>query len=231
MARDGCWPPRHVGRWRGYFIGTPLYETPDGASAEFPIGDLVLNLDEDGAGTLTFGVPPEGVAASDRPLVPCAPGDVAPECPVWASVLANFAYQLDQLALFDPEQAKVPTRFNGEPLPQRAEHMDFVVHAGEPWDTWCTQEPEIEDRCTGGDCGSGDGLPPSAAAFEHPLEQGVAPSGCRCDAAECRADGPLLSISLQMAGIEERPVLRGTYTATDPRIGSATLEFAKDRYP
>src|SRR5688500_18115270 len=26
----GCWPPRHLGRYRGFFIGAPRYETLDG---------------------------------------------------------------------------------------------------------------------------------------------------------------------------------------------------------
>jgi hypothetical protein len=96
-ALPGCWPTRHVGTWRGFFIGIPRYETIDGAGAEFPPGDVLLEVTDDGAAHLTFGATRQALA-SEPPLVLCPPREAAPACPTPGLLVAGFAYELGALA-------------------------------------------------------------------------------------------------------------------------------------
>jgi hypothetical protein len=134
QALLGCWPTRHLGRWNGFFIGAPRYETLDGAGAEFPSGGLLLVLPFDGGGELTFGA-----AAAPDESEPCADTSSS-RCASVGRVLPGFAYRLDQVELFDPS-ADGPIRVIGELPPRVAEHMEFLVPLGQPWETWCAEQP------------------------------------------------------------------------------------------
>jgi hypothetical protein len=226
QALLGCWPPRHLGSWRGFFIGIPRYQTIDGAGAEFPPGDVLLDLGIDGSAHLTFGAPPQGSVAPDPPIAACAPRERAPGCPTPGLVIAGFAYQLAELELFDPQLVDEP-RIVGEPPIELAESMAFVVHVSEPWDTWCaTRGPEREVGCAAGDCTAGEWSPAARAEIDsHAAESDS--RGCRCDADGCSAEAssPSLSITLQMS--DDKQALRGRYRPNGPSIGDAWLEFRK----
>jgi hypothetical protein len=226
QALLGCWPPRHLGSWRGFFIGIPRYQTIDGAGAEFPPGDVLLDLGIDGSAHVTFGAAPQGSLAGDPPIAPCAPRERAPGCPTPGLLIAGFAYELAELELFDPRLAP-ESRIDGEPPLELAESMAFAVHVSEPWDTWCaTQGPERGVGCTGGDCTAGEWAPAASAEFDSDVAEADR-RGCRCDANGCSAEGssPSLSISLQMS--DDKEALRGRYRSNDASIGDAWLELRK----
>jgi hypothetical protein len=227
QALLGCWPPRHLGSWRGFFLGIPRYRTLDGATAEFPSGDVLLDLGIDGSAHLTFGAAPEGSVAREPPPTACAPRESAPGCPTPGLVIAGFAYELAELELYDPQPAPESSTILGEPPVQLAESMAFSVRVSEPWDTWCaTQGPERELGCAGGDCSAGDWLPaPAGEVDSHAAESDE--RGCRCDSSGCRAEAssPSLAISLQMS--DDRDALRGRYRSNDSSIGEVWLEFRK----
>lgn len=230
-ALVGCWPTHHLGSWRGFFIGVPRYETIDGAGAEFPAGDVLLELGVSGAAQLRFGVPPEGSVARDPEGSLCGPREVAPGCPAPGHVLAGFAYQLAELELFDPMLAPA-ARIAGEPPLQLAESMTFVVRVSEPWDTWCAREgPERELSCAGGDCPAGDWFPPPGAAIDAAASAAADGRGCLCDDSSCRSDAPSVSLSISLQMSADGNALRGSYTPNDARIGQARLEFRKDSDP
>ena len=219
-----CWPSPHAGVWRGFFIGAPRYETLAGDSAEFPEGDVVLSVYSSALTSITFGAAPVSTAAGDEPVGPCPPIDGVDGCPPAGLLIPGRAYQLVDLALFDPELAP-ESRVRGEPPRQRAERMEFRVRVGEPWDAWCGQREPEEEPCAGGECVSREGLP-AAPADVASARANLERSGCRCDAAGCLAEGPSLSIVLRMS--DDRVALRGTYTPSDPRIGAARIDLAKE---
>jgi len=51
---SACWPTRHVGRWHGFVTSSPYYHHRLAAPFEFPSGELLLEIDAEGVGTLTF---------------------------------------------------------------------------------------------------------------------------------------------------------------------------------
>lgn len=218
----GCWPTRHVGRWRGFFIGASHHETRDGSLAQFPEGELQLLLGADGSGELTFGA-----AETEAEAGSCDDLGAHAGCTQVGRLLPGFYYRLQEVELFDPEDDPEP-RIAGELALRRAERMEFRVALGQPWDTWCADQATPAGGCGEGACEQAPTRPgapavPDVGAAEAPL----APSGCRCGAESCRPDAPLLSFELRMS--EDGDALRGTYEPSDPSVGSASLELARDR--
>jgi hypothetical protein len=228
QALLGCWPTRHLGSWRGFFIGIPRYETGDGASAEFPPGDVLLELSVDGQAQLVFGAPPLGAPAADPPITLCAPRVGARDCPTPGRLLAGFGYELHELELLDPDPALAPPpRIAGEPPRELAESMRFAVHASEPWDVWCsTLASDRELGCSGGDCSAGEWLPAPGAAIDSPAA-GPESQGCSCDASGCRAELPLAPLSIELQMSRDGKALRGSYEPADPSLGEARIELRK----
>jgi hypothetical protein len=214
----GCWPPRHLGRYQGFFLGAPRYETLDGAGADFPTGLLLLELGDDGRGELTFG---EGGAGAERE--PCA-GLESPRCASIGRLLPGFAYELEDIALFDPMDE--PPRVAGEPPMGIAESMSFVVWLGQPWQAWCADSPSPKAACPSNDCA---GAPPA------PVPGGVAgprsdrTSACRCAQSGCRPPATSLALTLRMSG--DGRALRGVYEPSDRAFGDALLEFTREVDP
>ena len=146
----GCWPTRHLGRWRGFFIGNPSYELADGSVRDFPLGDLLLTLELGGSGSLTFGseappVPP--TAASDAYL--CTGTSAAAGCPAAQQIIEGFVYSLEQIEMLDAD-VEPNSRITGElPLPI-GERLYFTISLGQPWQAWCElQRPEPYESCFG----------------------------------------------------------------------------------
>lgn len=209
-----CWPTRHVGRWQGFWLGLPRYETAAGAAAEFPPGDVVMRFNVNGSGTFSVGV------LSSAPVA-CGPGLDAGACAPFAEVLGGFAYRLEQVRLQDAGERGTP-RVAGEALPRAGELMEFELRLGEPWDAWCT---EAAAACQGGVC-------PAARADEMAATRaapGVSPVPCRCGAERCVADAPTLSLALTMS--EDGQALRGAYRPRDVRLPAVSLELFKAEGP
>jgi len=59
LLDNTCWPTRHVGRWHGFATTSPQYHHRRALPFEYPSGDLLLELDEQGRATLTFSASPE----------------------------------------------------------------------------------------------------------------------------------------------------------------------------
>lgn len=228
QALLGCWPPRHLGSWRGFFIGVPRYETLDGAGAEFPAGDVLLELGIDGSAHLTFGAPRAGSVGRDSPTPLCAPREEAPGCPTLGRVIDGFAYSLAELELFDPKPGPDPS-IRGEPRFQLAESMAFVVQVSEPWDVWCAAQGAVREwRCAGEDCPAGEWLPGERAAIDAQAAAADERSGCRCGEDGCRADAPSPSLSIELQMSDDQKALRGRYRPNDASIGEAGLELRKE---
>jgi hypothetical protein len=221
QALLGCWPTRHLGRWSGFFIGAPRYETQGGEGAEFPSGGLVLVLSLDGGGELIFGAataPDEGEPCADTSSARCASV---------GRVLPGFAYRLDQVELFDPSDDG-PTRVDGEPPPRVAEHMQFLVLLGQPWESWCAEQPALKGACGAeAACTEPSRVPaPSAVA---PGAADASSAACRCSESGCRPNATSLSISLRMS--DDGQALRGLYTPASGGVDPARLEFTREREP
>jgi hypothetical protein len=229
QALLGCWPPPHLGRWRGFFTGDPWYATLDGGAAEFPTGDVLLDLGNDGAGHMIFGAPQTGWAATDAPLAPCSEPYAAPDCNELGLLIAGFSYRLETVELFDRELGKEP-RIAGEEPPLIGERMSFQVRVGEPWDVWCALKEPAKGACTGGDCPGGKPWPAAPAAPDSSGDgDGDDPAGCRCSETGCQPYAPSLFIELSMS--VDADALRGSYTPTDVSIAPARLEFVRDSEP
>jgi hypothetical protein len=203
QARLGCWPTRHLGRWHGFFIGAPRYETQDGESAEFPSGGLTLTVAMDGTAELSFGT----AAADERE--PCV-DTRSLRCASVGRVLPGFAYRLEQMALFEPTD-EGPTRVVGEPPPRVAERMEFSISLGQPWDGWCAEPPAASSTC-----GSEGACAKRSAA-------------CRCGETGCRPNAASLSMELRMS--EDGNALRGVSAPTSGAVNPARLEFTREPEP
>ncbi len=135
QALLGCWPTRHLGRWRGFFMGNPSYELANGSVRDFPLGDLVLTLELGGSGSLTFGAaapPAPPTAAGDAPL--CAGTLPAAGCLGPLQIIVGFVYSLEQIEMLDAD-VEPNSRITGElPLPI-GERLYFGIPLGQPWQT------------------------------------------------------------------------------------------------
>ena len=213
----GCWPTRHVGRWQGFWLGLPRYETADGAGAEFPPGDVVMRFNVNGAGTFSVGV-----LSSAAPGV-CGAGLDAGACARLGDVLGGFAYRLEQVRLHDAGERGTP-RVAGEIVPRAGELMEFELRLGEPWDASCTEAAPTS--CQGSVC-------PAArtdeTAHATPEGTGVAEVPCRCGAERCIAEAPTLALALTMS--EDGQALRGAYRPRDARLPAVSLELFKGDGP
>jgi hypothetical protein len=215
----GCWPTRHVGTWRGYFIGAPRYETLDGAGEEFPAGDLSLHLDPDGNGQLSFGADTGAAEAED----PCS-GVALSGCPALGRLRLGFGYRLEEIELVDPDRGETPRDPEQASL-RVGEQMSFAIRLGEPWQDRCTDRtPGSETACGDGACAkAASGLTPGAAPGSGSSEDA---EGCLCGAQGCFVQAPSLRIRLRMS--EEGKALRGVYTPDAPGLPDARLEFVRD---
>jgi hypothetical protein len=220
QAVSGCWPSRHVGRYGGFFIGTPRYERLDGSGEEFPSAELELELALDGTGRLSFG---GGSAIADRE--PCA--DVkAPPCASIGRLLPGFAYRLDDVALFDPKD-ELP-RIAGEPPLHIAETMSFVIWLGQPWAAWCAAQPAPKAAaCLADECTEESAEQVPAAAVTGNGDD--ASSSCRCSEQRCRPSAASLGIELRMS--EDGRALRGAYKPSDQAFGEARLQLEREPEP
>jgi hypothetical protein len=215
QAVQGCWPTDHLGRFHGFFIGTPRYQRFDGSSDEFPTGKVQLSLAADGTGRLSFGA---ADASVDRG--PCGALDT-PECESIGGLLAGFAYGLAELALHDPKDD--PPRIAGEAPLRRAETLSFAVWLGEPWAAWCAAQVLPKAACPSNECGSAPG--PNDPAI--PLESASSgSSSCRCGDQGCRPSAPSLRFELRMS--QDARALRGVYTPDDRRLSEAHLELERE---
>lgn len=216
----GCWPTPHLGTWRGYFIGVPLYETRDGAAAEFPLGDVLLRLGVDGAGDLTFGVSPSAPSAAVSGAASCEAPAAAPGCEQPGRLLAGFAYRLEQVFLHDPE-LEPSARIAGEPPIERPERMEFQLRVGEPWNAWCVERaPDEPASCSAGECAKGQW-----PATPSP-ERGGAGVECRCDGEGCRPDAPSLFMRLSLS--DDGKWLRGASAPVGQSPAGARFELRKE---
>jgi hypothetical protein len=241
----GCWPTRHVGRWRGFFLGNPTYLTMAGEVSQFPIGDLVLSVGTLGAAYLSFGEPvpfdpPEG------PLDPylCIGSSPAVGCAAAQRIIVGFEYALEEIEILDP-MLETSGRIIGE-LPLRVgERLSFGVPLEQPWRSWCElQEPEREAcQCTeqceprlqecfrfgpprasidGYGCTIRDGATTSSVDCGWLAAQIDAP--CRCAEAGCFARRSSLSISLRMS--DDGRALQGTVQVDGVERGR--VEFLRE---
>ncbi|HWO07879.1 MAG TPA: hypothetical protein VNN80_00325 [Polyangiaceae bacterium] len=207
----GCWPTRQVGSWQGYFLGIPRYETPDGASAEFPPGDVAMHLGNDGVGSFSVGVSPApAVAGCD------VRQDAA--CEGFGALLAGFEYGLEQVELEDAGERGVP-RVAGEPPPHAGERMSFAIRLGQPWDAWCSSDAP----CEGGPCPMARTGGPASAPRE--AELAARQVSCRCGPDRCVPEAPTLALVLTMS--TDGRALRGGYLPRDPRLPEVGLELLR----
>jgi hypothetical protein len=208
----GCWPTRQVGRWQGFWLGVPRYETAAGAAIEFPPGDIELRFGVDGGGTFSVGTAPGAAAA-------CAPAADAGACARVGELRAGFGYRLEQVRLEDAGERGTP-RVAGDSPPRAGELMQFQLRLGEPWDPWCASASASE--CRGAVCLAAqtahESLPaPDAVTLG---EDGVS---CRCVADRCVAEAAALALSLSMSA--DGRALRGAYVPGDARWPPVSLEL------
>jgi hypothetical protein len=219
QATSGCWPTRHLGRYRGFFIGSPRYERLDGSGEPFPTGGLQLVLAVDGTGELTFG---GQNASSDRES--CA-GVSSARCASIGRLLPGFAYRLEKIELLDPKDE--PPRIAGEPPLPGVETMSFSVWLGQPWDTWCAGQTLPKASCRSSECAATPAEPAPVVGVAGTGNAGA--SVCRCGELECRPEASSLSISMRLS--EDRLALRGIYEPADAGFGIARLELRREREP
>ena len=62
LLDSACWPTRHVGRWRGFVTTSPYYHHRLAAPFEFPSGELLLEINAQGVGTVSFSASTSGSA-------------------------------------------------------------------------------------------------------------------------------------------------------------------------
>jgi hypothetical protein len=222
----GCWPPPHLGRYRGFFIGAARYETLDGAGADFPTGAIVLDLGQDGRGELTFGEAGEGTERG-----PCA-GVESPRCASLGRLVQGFAYALEDIEMFDAmhdppfDRMAGPPRVAGEPPLDRVQSMSFMAWLGQPWQAWCADLPTPKAACPSNACAD---APPTA------VSAGITGLGddrwsvCRCAGSGCRPSAPSLRLRLRMSG--DGQALRGVYQPVDHAFGDALVEFTRETAP
>jgi hypothetical protein len=218
QAVRGCWPTKHLGRFRGFFIGTPRYQRLDGSSEEFPTGGIELSLFEDGSGQLTFGA-----AGTPGDREPCTGLDT-PDCALVGRMRPGFEYDLNELALYDPEDE--PSRIAGAAPLRKAETLTFVVWLGEPWAAWCAQQVVPKGACPSNECGNTPGEKDPATPVESRSGES---SSCGCGEQGCRPGATSLSFSLRMS--QNHHALRGVYMPEDRRLGEAHLELERQEEP
>jgi hypothetical protein len=143
QVRLGCWPTRHVGRWRGFLLGNPVYETLRGEIMEFPLTDIVLSVEPFGAARLSFGEPaPFLPPAGPGDAYLCAGRSPSVGCPAAESIIVGYEYALEDLELFDASVAAT-AHMTDEFAPRIGEQLSFDVPLDAPWRLWCElQEPE-----------------------------------------------------------------------------------------
>lgn len=211
---DGtCWPTRHVGRWQGFVTTSPYYHHRSAAPFEFPSGGLLLEINPEGVGTLTFsastsravrpgaaGSSPDGGAVGDAGDAGTAEnaGDAGVDAPLDAAVPSGppalgfalgFRYQLQQLAM------------SGGPIGSRQAdpRLDFTLLIAEPWSEFCASL-------------SGEPGPESGP--------------CLCSADGCGPDQELLSVTLSLSA--DAQALRGTARSLGPDgVMAAGWEFVR----
>lgn len=212
----GCWPTRQVGRWQGFWLGLPRYETTEGVGAEFPPGDVVMRFGMDGAGTFSVG------ERSSQANGACGPGLDAGACAPIGELLGGFAYRLEQIRLQDAGERGTP-RFAGEALPRAGELMEFEIRLGEPWDPSCVDRSPAS--CQGGVCPAAR-TGEAAGGRDAP---GASRVPCRCGTDRCVADAPTLALALTMS--EDGQALRGAYRPRSARLAPVGLELVKELAP
>jgi hypothetical protein len=139
-ADDACWPTAHVGRWHGFVTGDARYYVALSGPFSYPSGDVRLNVDPAGSGTLIFA-PPEGFGsgAVDAGL-DAAPLDVAATLPAAGGLMEGFTYALVGLSM------------SGSPSASRRldRSMQFSVSLSQPQETapsGRSQSPSACDAC------------------------------------------------------------------------------------
>jgi hypothetical protein len=148
QALPGCWPTRHLGHWRGFFIGNASYELADGTVREFPLGDLVLTLELGGSGSLTFGAEaptPSRTVTADADL--CAGTLPAAGCSAAGQIIPGFVYSLEQIEMLDADFEPM-SRITGELPLWVGERLYFGIPLGQPWQAGCERQPPRECFCS-----------------------------------------------------------------------------------
>ena len=125
-----CWPTRHVGRWHGFVTSGAHYWHVLPSPLEYPSGDLLLEVDAQGSGQLTFsgGDAARGDAGATEAGVPCPSTAAADSCAALPGLVLGFRYEL------------VGLRMSGGPSQDRHQdpRMDFSLTIAEPWGPVCT---------------------------------------------------------------------------------------------
>jgi hypothetical protein len=163
VADDTCWPTAHVGRWHGFVTGDAEYYVALAGPFVYPSGDVRLNVDLAGTGTLTFTPAGPGSGALDAGLDAAAPdaavadaaaADAAAALP--AGVSEGFAYALLDLSM------------SGSPSTERRldRSMQFSVSLAEPQASASSAATDSASVCDA--CGS------APAAFSGALTLSVA---------------------------------------------------------
>jgi hypothetical protein len=225
---DGCWPPRQIGRWRGFFTGRPRYATWAGAASGFPETDLVLRLTDEGQGTLLFGegtLPMFSETASDPYL--CNGVAAGAECPAAQHLVQGFFYTLENVMLRD-KGTEGSARIRGEELPTAPEQLSFEIRLAEPWQKWCALQVPQPVTCPCAEPCSEPLLecyrlavveaPGGACTLEDEMAVHAVDCGwlsawrdvpCDCSAEGCVALGSVLSFSLRLS--DGGGAMRGDY--------------------
>jgi len=208
-----CWPTRHVGRWRGFVTTSPYYHHRRAAPFEYPSGELLLEVSDEGTATLRFSAlsarpPPASDAGRDAGTGSAAAdaGDagLVDAGAEHASLVAGAEGAEDAGSRPDASVAGGPPalglalgfpyhlrelRMSGGPIAARQTdpQLDFSLLIAEPWSELC-----------------------AAAPAELDLELGP----CVCTADTCGPDPELLNVSLSLSADAE--ALRGSARSQAP---------------
>lgn len=211
-ASDGeCWPTRHVGRWRGLVTGSARY-LHGSTELELPSGEVVLEIEPQGTGTLSFA--PDraplacaggasgagtdaGLAGGDAAVIQdpeaqaasgsaCSAADAgAPGVPRPGLVL-DYRYTLEGLSM------------SGASVRERREdpRVSFSLLIAEPWRDWCNGAAVAAD-----------------------------PAPCSCNRDGCSASTDALEVSLSLS--RNGQALRGTLGSPTDEELAAGLELVR----
>lgn len=210
VADAECWPTRHVGSWRGFVTGDARYRHVLPEPLELPSGEVLLEIDPQGTGTLAF--------ASDAALPACSGGATSPASADAgaAGADAGDAGQVETSGsscrtgdagapsaprpglLLDHRYLLNGLSMTGAAELERKEdpRVSFSLLIAEPWRDWCGSPP----------------LDPGNAA-------------CSCDAGSCSVSPDTLQVSLSLS--RDGLALRGTIGSSSDAGLVAGLELLR----